>query len=625
MNSGVIKRAICIILCIVMASALSVPVLAKTAQVTPIIYIGGITDNRLYSDPDTTKAKPVFLPDDTTLYSSVVQIIAGLGAAMLGADSQGVALASKGIKNLLSPIACKDNGVSSSANVGVMTYNYPLSFYTADESVCTEVISEIGKAAADKVGYDNIFIFTYDWRLDPMDNARKLATFIDYVRAYTGFSKTALIAGGYGGIIANAYLFGNAAHAASCVASCVFLNSAVFGNSIMGDFMKGNLSETVTDSEDIIDAIRTVTGEERGSALIRYTDDDPYGFFVSMFSKILGEGKYTSALSYSVVWLVNYILEDQNLYAKLGASYNVFALSCGDGLYDGCLRDSLRNMPGLWALVPPDDYDAAIEFMFGDDPIPSAQLEQKLTDYRAVVDATEDTLKAAMAAGINVTVVANYNLQVLPLTGTIEEESDCIMSTQLASMGAATNDVDVHWEGVKHCNKALHDHVSPDLLIDASTCILPENTWFIKNLTHLDFSSDTAAEFVVWLAVSNGVQRTVHDTGKYPQFLSYSKITKTVFPYIYGKNPNGYPYGDCNCDGKVSSEDARLALRCAVALEKLTAQGLVNADVDFDGKVTSSDARIILRITVGLQKITDNDESGSRIPEPEEPDDGFID
>lgn len=61
--------------------------------------------------------------------------------------------------------------------------------------------------------------------------------------------------------------------------------------------------------------------------------------------------------------------------------------------------------------------------------------------------------------------------------------------------------------------------------------------------------------------------------------------------------------GDVNADGQISSADARLALRGAVGLEKLTADFIMRSDADKSGKVEPSDARRILRASVGLDVI----------------------
>ncbi|MBQ6066014.1 MAG: trypsin-like peptidase domain-containing protein [Clostridia bacterium] len=63
--------------------------------------------------------------------------------------------------------------------------------------------------------------------------------------------------------------------------------------------------------------------------------------------------------------------------------------------------------------------------------------------------------------------------------------------------------------------------------------------------------------------------------------------------------------GDADGDGKVSSADARLALRLSVKLEDYApgSPAWLACDADGDGKVTSGDARLILRASVGLETI----------------------
>ena len=60
--------------------------------------------------------------------------------------------------------------------------------------------------------------------------------------------------------------------------------------------------------------------------------------------------------------------------------------------------------------------------------------------------------------------------------------------------------------------------------------------------------------------------------------------------------------GDVNGDGRITSADARLALRAAVNLEVLTDLQRLAADVDQDNNVRSADARLILRVAVGLDR-----------------------
>ena len=88
------------------------------------------------------------------------------------------------------------------------------------------------------------------------------------------------------------------------------------------------------------------------------------------------------------------------------------------------------------------------------------------------------------------------------------------------------------------------------------------------------------------------------------------KVEVTAFdPWVNltlaGKTAD-YTPGDVDGDGKISSADARLALRRSVMLEDYpegTAPYLA-CDADGDGAVSSADARLILRASVGLEDAT---------------------
>ncbi len=59
---------------------------------------------------------------------------------------------------------------------------------------------------------------------------------------------------------------------------------------------------------------------------------------------------------------------------------------------------------------------------------------------------------------------------------------------------------------------------------------------------------------------------------------------------------------DVNNDGSVKADDARLILRCSVALDAIEPQYLPYADFDFNGKITAADARMALRTAVALEE-----------------------
>lgn len=73
--------------------------------------------------------------------------------------------------------------------------------------------------------------------------------------------------------------------------------------------------------------------------------------------------------------------------------------------------------------------------------------------------------------------------------------------------------------------------------------------------------------------------------------------------------------GDINGDGRISAEDARIALRASVELEQLSENQKTAADIDKNLSITAADARTILRASVDLEKtddliITESKETG---------------
>lgn len=71
----------------------------------------------------------------------------------------------------------------------------------------------------------------------------------------------------------------------------------------------------------------------------------------------------------------------------------------------------------------------------------------------------------------------------------------------------------------------------------------------------------------------------------------WGKFVERVQGYLNAINQPG----DVDGDGKVTTKDARAALRAAIDLEKLDGPQKVAADVNHDGKVDTGDARDILR------------------------------
>lgn len=598
MKNSVIKKLLCLLLSAVTVCSCAFSAAAADFGSTPVIYVGEMSENPLYSNPNKNGATVVFDINSSDFTGAMTQIVAGVTLSGLADAETGMTPVLSGIKSLMTPILCASDGNSKDSKIGPWVYNEPISAYKEDE-VYNENIKALLSQAGSFTSENETFFFSYDWRLDPLESAQALKEFIDHVETYTRKSKVAVLGVGYGGVIINSYLYEYEEHAASNVSSCVFYNCPILGNAIIGDFMKGRIARVVADESSLSGVIGTINGTDRGEAFFDFIEDDATGLIDGIFENLLGSGEAQKLFGRLFTMLITTIVEAEDGHKTLGKTYNNFALNADSAIYASCLREYLRNMPGLWALVPEKDYAEAVEFLFEDKFIDS-ELEAKLISYRSVLASTTATLETAQANGINVCVVASYGYQILPVTISLDDMSDGIESLKYASVGAVTTDSSTESGHFNNCVNANHNHVSPDEDIDASYCALPENTWFIKNLPHGDMTNETVAAFVIWL-LSGSSQRYVRENSSYTQYLSYSDYAKKLSPYTApGDDSGSAKYGDVNLDGQITAADARIALRVSVGLETVTKEVRILADVDGDGQIKAADARLILRYSVGL-------------------------
>ena len=84
-------------------------------------------------------------------------------------------------------------------------------------------------------------------------------------------------------------------------------------------------------------------------------------------------------------------------------------------------------------------------------------------------------------------------------------------------------------------------------------------------------------------------------------FNDAAQITGIYFSELPGKT-----IGDVDGDAKVTSADARLALRASVELEQYApfSAAFAAVDVNRNGAMEPADARLILRASVGLEQLT---------------------
>ena len=76
-----------------------------------------------------------------------------------------------------------------------------------------------------------------------------------------------------------------------------------------------------------------------------------------------------------------------------------------------------------------------------------------------------------------------------------------------------------------------HNHLSPDNRIDASTCALPDHTWFINEMVHCT-THDGHSALYRWFFESDNNETPVNvfSNPSYPQFLQNNIQEQTLTP-----------------------------------------------------------------------------------------------
>ncbi len=222
---------------------------------------------------------------------------------------------------------------------GYVTFRNPLTIITEFAAIVWGGQALLN-TSRERIGGDHTYFFNYDWRLDPVGNARDLHRFIQTVKTETKHAKVDLAVCSMGGAQTLAYfhLFGG-----GDIENCVFLSSVVGGTLIVGDL----LNKRLTVDTDLV---------------VRYADE-----------KLMAGGL--------VNHLVSMLLHSMNSSGRLDTLIdwiNAGILTIGDIAFSEVLADVFCTMPGIWALVTEDSYESAKQTML--DPTKHAALIEKI-DY----------------------------------------------------------------------------------------------------------------------------------------------------------------------------------------------------------------------------------------------------
>lgn len=477
------KIIISVILCLTVALCSLIPAFAREPK-TAFVVVSGMNTFPLYRDGE--KVFP-------TQAKTIMKLASKLALPLVGFlkdgdyDKLGDALFPAAAE-AFDDLACSTDG---SSKYDVTTDLFPLSAGNYPDAFMNEVKDEGGvvKAGIDAFGADNTYFFNYDWRLDPLKHADELNKFIKNVKSETKCDRVALAAFSMGGTVTLSYLYKYGSADVDSVALC---STAFQGTSCMGSMFSGDLS---IDAYGLIRRMAQLTRNDFLDELIMF---------------------------------LNEALEAYKINASIDGYINNVLTNLNERLYKELIIPVFGYMPGLWGLVDAENYEKAKEVMLADaDPA----LIKAIDEYHYSVQAKAYNILKAAENDTTVYITAQYNMQGLPVSETsTNSNNDFLIDVNYASGGAICSRLDKTLpEGYTQAKADGHNHLSADRQIDASTCMFPEQTWFIRDMAHVDYNVGESTDFLIWLMRSEK-QLTINDSELYPQFMKYNSKSNTLAP-----------------------------------------------------------------------------------------------
>lgn len=482
------KKIISVVLSLVMLIGITVPAFSAEKKCdcgfNPVIYVAALGSATVYENPGTEEERALFRPETMPLVTEAVSsVLPAVPSLMLGDfDTFGDALI--GFVNSAFGALALDGDGNSRENVYA-----PEEYPTSGEH-----------------GIEHSYYFGYDFRLDPYTHADRLDECIRILKELTGHDKVQLKASSMGGVVTMAYF---ERYGTEDIETVIFQNCPIKGTAVAGELYCRKF-------------------EINKDALVNYALDA----IPSLEQDFLQGFLYGLATA----------LDDAGVWAFLVSIADKIVENLLDRVYDEALIPIFGTLPGIWSFVPHEYYEDAKAVMLNEET--QAGLIEKLDAYHYNVQVRAEEILNEANKDVKIYIVAGYDIQRTPLVTAYMNTSDGTVDTKYASVGAVTADIrSTLPEGYTQKVNDGHDHISPDFTIDASTCALPEQTWFIKDMLH-STTHDGHGKFYE-LMLTSEEQFYVDTYEEYPQFMqnnipdmTFDKIENLTAAEMFRKQPN---------------------------------------------------------------------------------------
>ncbi|MBR2957691.1 MAG: hypothetical protein IKC20_05510 [Clostridia bacterium] len=321
-------------------------------------------------------------------------------------------------------------------------------------------------AMAQTVPEEYIYVFNTDWRRSQIDNSAHLAEFIDSVLEETGADKVDIFSMSHGGQLTATYLY-------------YYGTEGKVDNAVLNSPATGGT---------------TLVTELLGAEPINFNMEELLRFACVMLN-----------IELDLRWLGR-LLPGEFLNSLVKTAFNEVLLP--HAIYFG----------SVWDFMDIETYTRLRDVYL--DPVENADIIEKADKlhYDCMANIGEG-LRRAQAAGVNIHIISNYGTQLG--TGKKIDSDFIINTTHTCGANASVYGETLGKEYVQKstvCKDASHDHVAPTGTVDASTCYLPENTWFVYEQYHTQTWYDPYTRCLILELLLTDNIADVHSDSRYPQF-----------------------------------------------------------------------------------------------------------
>lgn len=411
-------------------------------------------------------------------------LLRGIDLLISGDDNYFINAVGESMQDLFSPMECNPDGTSKKNvrpvlfDADVTNDKYMNATYPDGDY---RVELDMTGALDEIVGEENVFYFNCDFRMSAVKCAEVLDEYITQVKEFTGKDKVNIIAVSHGGLITSTYVA--LYMAKQDVHNIVMDEPALEGAHLAADFLNNSIE---LDEESLVNYL-----------------------------------EYHSQMETDFDWLVK--AHQLGLIDEAAKKIVPYA------------TESVKYWGSLWDFVPLSDYERLKEIHL--DKAQSAELiaQSDFVHYE-IMGNYREIFEKAKALGMNINIIAGTGHQIL--TGT-EENSDGII-TVASSTGATCAPYGKRFaDGYVQAEDTGERMISPSMDIDASTCYLPYNTWFVNGLYHGMEFWDEYSRTLLFKLVTAVEPIDVSSDSYYTRFHDTTSVTASVYS-SFDESDKGY-------------------------------------------------------------------------------------